>query len=316
MAQPKVSVLVPVYNGAQYLKECLDSILAQHFHDLEILVSDDRSADDSLEIIKAYAARDSRIRWWQNPHNLGLTENQNVCLREARGNFIKFIHQDDKLLAVSAIQKLATALADNPTATLAGSASDVIDVHSRVKVRRVFFRAGVWDGRQIILSSFEAVANNIGEPSVVMFRRTQAARGFLTDYKQMWDLEMWYHLLEQGKFFYLAESLAAFRQHPGQQSEVNIRNGVSQNEMLTLLECYYAKPWLREIATQRMLINQARFLKKLRPQFGHRADLLLSEIQTQINPASYPVYWLERKALRPFKEIKKLAVKTGHILRG
>src|ERR1035441_8120109 len=82
-------------------------------------------------------------------------------------------------------------------------------------------------------------------------RKTHAGRGFLNDYQQLWDLEMWYHLLEQGKFVYLAEPLCAFRQHSAQQSNVNRRAGIGPNEMLLLLETYYARPWLRAIATQR-----------------------------------------------------------------
>ena len=305
-ARPQVSVIIPVYNSERFLPECLDSILAQDFRDFEILIADDGSTDNSLAIIKNFAAKDSRIRWWQNPRNLGQTQNHNACLREARGEFIKFVHQDDKLLSASAIQKMVTALADHPMATLVGSASDVIDDCGHRKERRTFFKAGVWDGQQVILASFETFANKIGEPSVVMFRKAQAGRGFLNDYRQLWDLEMWYHLLERGTFVYLAESLCAFRQHPAQQTHVNHRNGTIPNEMLLLLETYFGKPWLRKLATQRMLINHARFLKKNRTKFGRRIEPLLAEIKTQIKPVSYPLYWLERKTARSVTKIKKV----------
>ena len=305
MNLPKVSILVPVYNAGPFLAECLDSILIQDFRDYELLIGDDGSTDGSIALVERYVAKDRRIRWWQNPHNLGNSQNHNACLRAGRGEFIKFVHQDDKLLSASAIQKMAAALTDNPAAALVGSASNVIDDQSHLKDRRDFFKAGVWDGKQVIQAGFEAVGNNIGEPSVVMFRKTHAGRGFLNDYQQLWDLEMWYHLLEQGKFVYLAEPLCAFRQHSAQQSNVNRRAGIGPNEMLLLLETYYAKPWLRAIATQRMLINQARFLKKNRSNLGRRAELLLAELQTQIHPVSYPLYWLERKGLRPFAKIKK-----------
>lgn len=311
--RPKVSVIIPVYNSERFLPECLDSILAQDFRDFEILIADDGSTDNSLEIIKRYAAKDSRIRWWRNPQNLGQTRNHNVCLQEARGEFIKFVHQDDKLLSASALQKMATALAENPAAALVGSASDVIDDHSRLKERRDFFKAGVWNGKQIIRASMEAVGNKIGEPSVVMFRKAQAARGFLNDYKQLWDLEMWYYLLEQGNFVYLAEPLCAFRQHAAQQSLVNRRHGIGQNEIWMLLETYYAKPWLREIATQRMLVNHARFLKRNGAKLGLPAEHLhlLAEIKAQINPVSYPLCWLERKALHNISRIRKMAARNA-----
>ncbi len=94
-SQPKVSVLVPVYNGEKYLAECLDSVLAQDFANMEILIADDGSTDGSRELIRHYAEKDSRIRWWRNPANLGLAGNFNACLRAARNDYIKYVLQDD-----------------------------------------------------------------------------------------------------------------------------------------------------------------------------------------------------------------------------
>ncbi len=128
---PTVSVLVPVYNGERHLAECLDSVLAQDFRDLEILVSDDGSTDSSARVIQDFAARDSRVRWWKNPRNLGLTANTNCCIRQARGDFLKFVHQDDKLLSPSAVGRLLAALEKNPAASLAGCRQHVIGVPVR-----------------------------------------------------------------------------------------------------------------------------------------------------------------------------------------
>ena len=306
---PKVSILIPVYNGEQFLPECLDSILAQDYSSTEILIADDGSKDRSLDIIKNHAAKEPRIRWWQNPRNLGQTENHNACLREARGEFIKFVHQDDKFLSVSAVSKLAAALTENPAAALAGSASDVIDEQSQLLERRRKFKAGIWNGKETVLATYEAVGNPIGEPTVVMFRQAQAIEGFSHEYRQLWDLEMWCRLLERGDFVYLAEPLCAFRQHSAQQSKANHRSGIGPEEMLRMLETYYAKPWLHAMASQRMLINQSRFLKKNLRQFGPRAETLLAEMKSRIKPASYPLFWLERKIRHSQARLEKSAVK-------
>jgi glycosyltransferase involved in cell wall biosynthesis len=116
----KVSVLIPVYNCERYLAECLDSVLAQDLKDMEILISDDDSQDGTVDIIRQYAARDARIRWWQNPANLGQARNHNVCLQAARGEFIKFVHADDKFLQPSALSCLP---ATEVTATSLGRPS-------------------------------------------------------------------------------------------------------------------------------------------------------------------------------------------------
>ncbi len=301
---PLVSVAIPIFNGEKYLPECLESIRMQTYPRLEILVSDDRSADGSLEIVRRHATRDSRIRWWQNDHNLGLTGNHNICLRQARGEFVKFVHQDDRLLSSAAVQKLAGVLIQNSTVALAASASHVIDQHSELISRRCAFKTGIWNGRQVVLNGFETVANPIGEPSVVMFRKAQAQRGFLTEYRHLWDLEMWCHLLEQGSFAFIAEPLCAFRKHDEQQSDVNRRDGIIPGEMLTLLEAYYAKPWLHEMATQRMLVNQHRFLKKNARRLGPRADRLIAEMEARIRPGSSALFWLHRKFRQPFDRLR------------
>jgi glycosyltransferase involved in cell wall biosynthesis len=173
----KVSVLVPVCNGEVYLAECLESILAQDFADMEILIADDASTDGSAALVERFAARDSRIRWWKNPNNLGLAQNFNGCLRAAKGEYIKYVLQDDKLISPLAIRKMAEMLDQHPEVSLVSSASQVLDGRSRVIEVRKYFKPGVMEGRQVIGRCVERLTNLIGEPSVVMFRREQAARG-------------------------------------------------------------------------------------------------------------------------------------------
>ena len=64
---PKISIVLPVFNAAKYLYKCLDSILNQSFIDFEVIAVDDGSKDNSLEILNEYAAKDSRIKVFQNP---------------------------------------------------------------------------------------------------------------------------------------------------------------------------------------------------------------------------------------------------------
>jgi glycosyltransferase involved in cell wall biosynthesis len=105
---PLVSVCIPTYNGQAYLRECLESVLAQTFPDFEILVVDDHSRDDTLAILGEYAKRDPRIRIARNPKNLGLVGNWNRCVELAKGEWIKFVFQDD-LIAPTCVEKLVSA---------------------------------------------------------------------------------------------------------------------------------------------------------------------------------------------------------------
>lgn len=89
-----VSVVVPVYNVEKYLARCLDSIIAQTYKNLEIILIDDGSTDSGGKICDDYAARDSRIRVIHQ-ENVGLAEVRNVGIREAKGEYLQFVDSDD-----------------------------------------------------------------------------------------------------------------------------------------------------------------------------------------------------------------------------
>jgi glycosyltransferase involved in cell wall biosynthesis len=90
---PTVSVLLPVYNGADFLEEAIASVLSQSFEDFELIIRDDRSSDHSRAIISNFT--DSRVFFAENETNLGLFGNINACLALASGEFIHLFSQDD-----------------------------------------------------------------------------------------------------------------------------------------------------------------------------------------------------------------------------
>lgn len=87
--QPQVSIGMPVYNGEQFLKDALDSILAQTFDNFELIISDNTSTDNTQEICKAYSAKDQRICYYRNEKNLGAAWNFNRVFELARGEYFK-----------------------------------------------------------------------------------------------------------------------------------------------------------------------------------------------------------------------------------
>ena len=91
-----VSVIVPVYNTAQYLPGCLDSILVQTFKDFELLLVDDGSTDDSPAICDAYAAKDKRIRVFHR-QNGGVSAARNLGVEQATGKWICYVDSDDEV---------------------------------------------------------------------------------------------------------------------------------------------------------------------------------------------------------------------------
>jgi glycosyltransferase involved in cell wall biosynthesis len=299
----RVSVLIPVYNGEKYLAECLDSILSQDFQEMEILIADDGSTDGSRELIQHYAEKDARIRWWRNPVNLGLAGNFNACLRAAKNDYIKYVLQDDLLLSASAVRKMVQAMDADVTVALTGSASYVIDDASkRLELRNNFRQPSVLDGKSAILRCLNRNGNLIGEPSVVMFRREQAGRGYDERYRQLIDLDFWFHLLEQGNFSYLAEPLCAFRQHHEQQTAMNRQSGAHVQDELMLAQFWLSRPWLLEMAGRRVLFRQ---IYNLRKHHGERARPFVADIMNSLTRKWYAGYWLEHKITRPFKNLNR-----------
>ncbi|MGA2802036.1 MAG: glycosyltransferase family 2 protein [Verrucomicrobiota bacterium] len=298
----KVSVLVPVYNGEAFLAECLESILAQDFADMEILIADDASMDGSVALVERYAGRDSRIRWWKNPANLGLSRNFNYCLRAAKGEYIKYVLQDDKLISPLAIRKMVEVLDNHPEVSLVGSMSQVIDEHSRVIELRKYFEPGVMEGKQVIVRCLERLSDMIGEPSVVMFRREQTSRGYNEQFRQWLDMDLWFHLLEQGNFSYLAEPLCAFRQHAAQQSKINCQSGVASVESLALF-----KHWFERLGLQESMWRQALFAQiyELRKNYGTEAENSIKGMMHALGWDRYVLLWCKRKIIRPFQNVHR-----------
>lgn len=91
---PEVSAVVAVYNVAQYLPRCIESVLAQTFKDFELILVNDGSTDNSLRIMQDYAAKDARIRIVTKP-NGGLSDARNSGMKRAEGKYIEFIDGDD-----------------------------------------------------------------------------------------------------------------------------------------------------------------------------------------------------------------------------
>lgn len=91
----KVSVIVPVYNKAQYLRECLDSLISQTLKDIEIICIDDKSTDDSLDILSEYLLKDKRINVIAQDINRGVSVARNTGIKLAQGEFIAFVDADD-----------------------------------------------------------------------------------------------------------------------------------------------------------------------------------------------------------------------------
>jgi len=242
-ARPKITVCIPTYNYAAYLPEAIDSVLGQSLVDFEILIIDDCSRDGTREVLGGYARKDPRIDFRVNPRNLGMVDNWNLCLREARGEYVKFVFGDDFLSSPDALRRMSGILDAEPSVSLVASARNIVDAETHILDVWSDFPDGYrGEGTGVINRCLRTQRNLIGEPTAVMFRKSQSERGFDRRYRQIVDLEMWFHLLEQGRFAFLGEPLCGFRLHPEQQTRVNASRRAMFADEVFLFEDYTGNP--------------------------------------------------------------------------
>ena len=127
MSEPRVTVLLATYNGGAYLREAVDSVLAQTFADFELLIVDDASTDGSIEALPA----DARIRVVRNDPNVGQIPSLNRGLREARGEYVARLDHDDVCLP-RRLEAQVDLLGRLPDVALVATWADIVDVEGRL----------------------------------------------------------------------------------------------------------------------------------------------------------------------------------------
>jgi glycosyltransferase involved in cell wall biosynthesis len=119
-SQHRLSIGLPVFNGENYLREALDSILAQTYTDFELIISDNASTDRTKNICYTYAAVDNRIRYYRNDRNVGAPMNYNLTFILSRGEYFKWASHDD-LLAPEYLLRCVSVLDEDPSIVLCHS---------------------------------------------------------------------------------------------------------------------------------------------------------------------------------------------------
>lgn len=230
-AEPLVSIVMPTYK-TEHLHQALESALNQTYRNLEILLCDDCPSDAIENIAREYGRFDPRVRYVRNPDagkDIGRL-NHVLCLNEARGEFIKFLNDDD-LLDVECVERMVKAFSDYPDITLVTSKRQRIDQHgapladipaTQAPVAADSMIEGLSLGTALMLSQI----NFVGEPSTVMFRRAdmlEVTPDFMSVDEQpiAWasDVAIFLNLALKGNTVYLIQPLSSFRIH-GEQCQV------------------------------------------------------------------------------------------------
>jgi predicted O-linked N-acetylglucosamine transferase (SPINDLY family)/glycosyltransferase involved in cell wall biosynthesis len=253
---PLVSVCIPTYNGEKFVAEAIQSVLAQSYPNLEIILSDDNSSDRTIEIAKSFQA--------QSPHKFsilehsqyGLAENWNFCIAQATGKYLKFIFQDD-LLEPEAIESMVALAEQDPEIGMVFSPRKLFTITGNIHDTRLLANHEAknvhkgWSNLKSIQSGQELLQdlnilnnpiNKIGEPSTVLIKKEvfDALGAFDQELCQLVDLEMWLRIMSQYKIGFIDRTLSSFRIHAAQQTQ---KNSGTKDTIFLDYQRFFEKIW-------------------------------------------------------------------------
>jgi glycosyltransferase involved in cell wall biosynthesis len=251
---PKVSVLTPVYNGERFLRECIESVLAQSFEDWEYLILDNASTDSTPDIIKSYAEKEPRIRYQRNEHTLPIMENWNTAMRliNPASEYCKVIHADDTLFPRCLEEMVAVADA-HPTTSLIGAYR--ID-GAGVNMISIPYPTDMVPGKELarrrLLGEWQDL---FGSPSSVMYRADEVRKraNFYNPDNLHADTEVCFELLRDGDYGFVHQVLTQTRRHGGSETTEMRQTGTHSAARLEIA-CRYGPDFL-EPAEQRFAIK-------------------------------------------------------------
>lgn len=207
---PKVSVCVPTFNRAAFLRESLPTLLQQDTDDYEVLVVDNHSTDDTAEVVRSF--NDRRIRYVRNERNLGSRGNWNRCIDLAAGEYVAICHDDD-LYAPAFVGACRAFLDDHPSVGFVHCGFTLIDgAGSRTSHYLAYPTTRVLRSAEVF-RSFLSEIHNVGFSSVVARRSAYLAVGpFRTEFLCA-DFDMWLRLAFRYDVGYINRCLVSYRAH-------------------------------------------------------------------------------------------------------
>jgi len=225
---PEVTIILPVHNGANYLKESIESVLSQDFTDFELHILDDGSEDQSAMI--AQTTGDSRVVYSKNPVRFGLFKTLNRGFEEASSSLVRIWAHDDRMLSGSLRQFVAFARS-HPSAGLVYSDFYGIDSLGKRTGEDMRFQAQrkrtpplASDKLSLLLFCiYGCLPGNI---STVMLRREawKSLGGFMTGREQIPEFDLWIRLSEKYDIGFISEKAIELRDHPSQLGKSGQKN--------------------------------------------------------------------------------------------
>jgi len=232
--KPKVSIGMPVYNGEKFIREALDSLLAQTFTDFELIISDNASTDGTEAICREYASRDLRIRYVRQPVNRGAVANFQFVLDESVGEYFMWAADDDSR-SENYIEALLTGFYKYPSASIVFTDAIIVDDHNLLKEDKMLsqmnHRIGGFESRG--LSFIDKHKKQTKDTCLHIYGLINPV--YLTNYP--WfdiefgnDVPILHWLLTHGDFVYVPKAMFYFFQKKGRSPD-DVALSISLHQM-------------------------------------------------------------------------------------
>jgi glycosyltransferase involved in cell wall biosynthesis len=227
---PKISVIMPVYNGRRYLSEAVSSILNQTEADFEFVIVDDGSSDDSVKIIESFS--DPRIRLIKKKHS-GLIETLNIGIKESRGEYIARMDADDRALPLRLEKQLSRFEADKSLA-LCGSWSFLIDENGEKISEMRYPKISQTEIKK------QALLHNPFIHSSVMIKKSilDQVGIYRSFWKHVEDYELWTRIIFKYETVNIPENLLEYRIHSNQITANKKRSMKLRGVLVRILALY------------------------------------------------------------------------------
>jgi len=217
-AYPLITIGIPTYNRASLLKECVVSAFKQTYRNIEILVSDNASTDDTLTALKS--VNDERLRVLSSSENVGAVENFSKCIREARGDYLVLL-SDDNFLEPDFLEKCVRFIRMEPRLPIVLASYENLVINEFHEGERRIVPAilskklstGIWDGIEILREYFHG---RISADSLSVVVRTDILRQnnhYFDAYTGVWDKATWIPALLEGRAGLINERVATYMVH-------------------------------------------------------------------------------------------------------
>ncbi|MFC0308200.1 glycosyltransferase family 2 protein [Gallibacterium trehalosifermentans] len=228
-----VSVIIPCYNGEQYIEAAVNSILQQSYHHLEILVINDGSTDRSADILQRFAQEDLRVRYIENEQNLGLIATLNKAIQLAQGQYIARMDSDDIALP-DRIEKQVAFFEQHPDIAVLGGAIETFGEGIANQILSL-------PTEDMQIKAYLFLASAFHHPTV-MFNLDAIDKAELVYQQQYYraeDYGLWVTLLTKGyKFANLSEVILRYRILPNSETRLLAKNLAQKNDVLRKIHQY------------------------------------------------------------------------------